>query len=282
MPTIASDTCYDDASVAFSDGQGGESMECYGAPDATNRSLVLGLSCSADNIQTKISQAVALAPTGWNIGRSKVLVNSWEQRMRWSNLSNMPLTMTLYTLIVRQDVPAQQDGLLLGSTANLLDWLSTMFNEQYASSVTINRTISHISFKLSDVAKFGRWFKVARARTYTIQPGQHLNLKKFKRRPELINTSKFYSQGFSYQIVGKKGNREYFWRVHSNTVESKDAGAAARTSPAYNFDTSYHYRFSFLANDEYNFQPPAIPVTGLTLHTIYPGTSTAGDLLPAT
>jgi len=283
MPTVASDTVYDDASVAFSDGQGGDSLECYGAPDITNRSLIQGLTCSADSIQMKIRQAAVIAPTGWAAGRSKFVINSWEQKMRWSNLSNMPLTITIYTVRVRQDVPASVDGLNLGLTSNILDWLSDMFNQQYGSTVTMNRTLAHLAFKLNDVAKFGRWFKTVKVMTRTIQPGQHLNLRKFRRTPEMINTAKWYDYNLTdFGFVAKKGNREYFWRVHSNMVESKDAGAAARTSPAYNFETSYHYRISFLANDQYNFQPPAVPVTGLTLHTIYPGTSTAGDLVPAT
>lgn len=283
MPTVASDTVYDDASVAFADGQGAESMECYGAPDITNRSIIQGLTCSADSIQMKISQAIPIAPTGWTAGRSKMVVNSWEQRMQWTNLSNMPMTITIYTLRVKQDVPTITDNLDLGVTSNLLDWLSRMFNAQYGSSVVENRTIGHMAFKLTDVAKFGQWFKVSKTMTRTIQPGQHLALKKFSRKPEMLNTAKWFSTFVNnFVFIAKKGNREYFWKVHSNMTESKDAGAAARTSPAYNFNTSYHYRFSFLANDEYNFQPPAVPVTGLTLHTIYPGTSTTGDLNPAT
>lgn len=283
MPIVASDTAYDDASVAFGDGQGSEGLESYGAPDFTNRNAVCGLTCSADSIQMKLNQANALAPTGWVLGRSKLVVNSWEQRMQWVNLSNMPLTITVYTLRVRQDVPAIIDGLQLGLTANIWDWVEQMFKGQYQSSLATNREIGHISFKLTDVAKFGQYFKVAKTLTRTIQPGQHLALKKFRRKPEMINTAKWWSGAIpGLQSVAKKGNREYMWKVHSNMTESKDAGAAARTTPAYNFNTSYHYRFSFLANDQYNFQPPAIPVTGLTLHTIYPGTSTVGDLVPAT
>lgn len=271
--------------VGFTNTQGVDSWECLGAPDATARSQITGLSCSADNIQLKLSQIASgsVVPTGWNMGRSAAIITSWEQKMRWNNVSNQVLRMTVYTLTARQDIPNVFWAQNLGVNRNLLDLLETWFDDQYGNtSLNPNRTVGHISFKLTDLAQFKRYFKITKVKNFTIQPGQQVNLRKFRRTPEYINTAKYFQPGVGPTIVAKKGNREYLWRLHSTTIESKDAGTAARVTPAYNFQTSYHYRVRYLANDEYNFQPPLSPVTGLTLHTIYPGTSTAGDLVPAT
>lgn len=270
--------------MGFTNTQGVDSWECLGAPDTTARNMIMGLTCSADNIQMKLRQIASsgVIPTGWALGRSAAIITSWEQKMRWNNISNQPMKMTLYTLVIKQDIPVAFWGRALGSTEDLLVLVSQMFADQYDSSVAENRTLGHISFKLTDVAAFNRYFRIAKVKSFTIQPGQTLNLRKFKRKPEYLNTAKYFQEGVGETIVGKRGNREYMWRLHSTTIESKDAGTASRVTPAYNFQTSYHYRVRYLANDQYNFQPPGVPVTGLTLHTIYPGTSTAGDLVPAT
>jgi len=284
LPIPQLDTIYDDAHVGFSNSQGVDSWESLGAPDTTTRGFFMGLSCSADSIQMKILQmgSASVIPTGWTVGRSAAIVSSWEQKMRWNNVSNQTLRMTLYTLVARQDIPTVWWALNLGINHNILDLMEQWFDEQYGSSVNSNRTLGHMSFKLTDLAMFNRYFRISKVKSFTIQPGQQVNLRKFKRRPEYINTAKYYQAGVGNAVVAKKGNREYMWRLHSTTIESKDDGSASRVTPAYNFQTSYHYRIRYLANDTYNFQPPANPVTGVTLHTIYPGTSTVGDLLPAT
>lgn len=284
LPIPQLDTIYDDMHVGFTNTQGVDSWEGLGAPDTTARSMIAGLTLSADSIMMKMQQinSGGVVPEGWIMGRSAAVISSWEQKMRWNNVSNQPMKMTLYTLVARQDIPANFWNMFLGSTSSLLDLLETWFDDQYGSSVTSNRTLGHISFKLTDLASFKRFFRIAKVRNYTIQPGQQLNLKKYRRTPEYINTSRYFQPGIGPAVAAKKGNREYLWRLHSTTIESKDAGTASRVTPAYNFQTSYHYRVRYLANDTYNFQPPLTPVTGLTLHTIYPGTSTTGDLAPAT
>lgn len=203
--------------------------------------------------------------------------------MRWVNISNQPLKMTLYTLKMRQDIPQFFWGHNVGNNASIFTVMQSMFDSQYANALAANRNIGHIAFKLSDIAQFGRYFKIVKVKSFTIQPGQEHTMRKFKRKPEYINTAKYWNDTTdNIEVVARKGSREYIWRVHSIMTESSDAGAATRLAPAYNFQTSYHYRFKYLANDQYNFQPPAAPVTGLTLHAIYPGTSTANTLGPAT
>jgi len=255
-----------------------------GAGETTNRNITMGLSCSADSIQMKLSQinSTAVVPAGWVMGRSAAIITSWEMKMRWFNVSNQILKVTLYTIRLKQDIPPVWYALNLGGTGDILTLLEQMFDDQYNNSVNSNRTIGHMAFKLTDVAAFKRYFKISRVSTFVLQPGQEKTMIKFRRKPEYINTAKFFQPGVGFTTVGKKGNREYMWRVHSTTLESKDAGSAARVTPAYNFQASYHYRVRYLANDEYNFQPPAVPISGITPHTIFPGTSTVGDLAPAT
>lgn len=284
IPIPQLDTIYDDMHAGFTNTQGVDSWECMGANDQTARAITAGLTCSADNIIMKLTQinSGSVVPTGWALGRSAAIITSWEQKMRWNNISNQPLKITLYTLRCRQDIPAVWWTLNLGTTNNILDLMETAFDDQYGSTIAANRTIGHIAFKLTDIALFRRYFKIVKITSFTIQPGQEKVMRKYKNKPEYLNTTKFYQPQVGFPNCAKKGNREYLWRIHSTTTESKDQVGASRTTPAYNFQTSYHYRVRYLAHDQYNFQPPAAPTAGLTLHTIYPGTSTVGDLVPAT
>lgn len=283
IPQPALDTLYDDFQAEHTNHIGGGTWECYGAPDNTTTNVALGATISADNILFKMRQLDRLKPTGWVLGRSKAIVSSWEQKMKWTNLSNQPMKLHFYTLVTRRNVPTANSGQQLGYNGNILEVLDNWFNDQYAASLAnIDRTLQHPAFKLSDVAKFNFYWRVARITTRTIQPGQTFYMRKYKRRPETINTAKYYDIAFvGGDQACLKGQREYMWRIEADLVESKAGSDASIITPAYNFFTSYHYRFAYLANDVYNFQPPAIPNVIADPWSIYPGTSTATALAPA-
>lgn len=217
-----------------------------------------------------------------------MIVTSWEQKMKWVNISNQPLSITLYTLKVKQNIPWNLNNLNFLTTASLLDLMIAWFNQQYGTTETnYDRTVRHPAFKLTDITQFGKFFRIVRAKTFKIMPGDMKAMRKFKNKPQVINTQGLMSiepapGAGDVNHVAMKGERHYLWRVHSMQVDNEGDSGASRIAPAYNFETMYHYRYTWLAHDASNFQLAAIPHTGDTNYrVIYPGTSTKGALAPA-
>lgn len=198
------------------------------------------------------------------------------------------MSFTLYTIKTRSNIPVLLNGVNLFSV-DLVDLLVYMMDQQYDQSVTnVNRYFTHPAFKLTDIALFNKYFKIARARTYKLMPGDTKNLKKFKNKPQTINTAGLMDTGEgsstydNVNYVALKGERHYMWRVHSMNVENEGDSERSMITPAFNFTAQYHYRYAWIANDQYNMQISAIPPTGsLNYRVIYPGTSTKGALAPA-
>lgn len=277
--------------MAFSylNNEGGDSWECGGGPDATARGFSQGITCSADNIRMKLSQAEVIKPTGWALGRSKFMVNSWEQKMKFVNISNQPLTITFYTLKTRTEIPYDLLALNLSGINSLLNIIEQLYGQQYnqAPITNFNRTVNHPAFKLTDLAVFQKYFKIVKVTNIKLMPGGVKVMKKFRNKPQVINTAGLMNTGTSPTAVDTnigalKGERHYLWRNNSFMVENEGDGNRSRIAPAYSFETTYHYRMSFLAGDEYTGQIAAIPHIGdANYRVIYPGTSTKGALLPA-
>lgn len=246
----------------------------------TKANVILGASFSADSVAFKVRQLDRLKPTGWVIGRSKAIVNSWRQKITFQNTSNQMMTFTFFTFICKQDINEFEiSSNALGSLADLLDAVNTLLVNQYgATGLSFARKYNHPSFTFNDMAKWGKYFRMVRARTYKLVPGATKTFVKFKKRPEVVNTAVY---NISNGTVCKKGNREYMYRVHADLLEQKDGTGAQLTTPAYNLYSSYHYRFTYLANDQYDFQPPAEEQTGLTRWAMRWGNSTRTDLEPA-
>lgn len=235
-----------------------------------------------------MQQANTVKPTGWAFGRSKMIVASWEQKMKWVNISNQPLTITMYTLRLKQNIPQDFMGQDLSSTSSLLDLMIQWFQQQYADLTgDYNRTVRHPAFKLTDIAQWSKFFRIAKTSTFKIMPGDMKTMRKFRNKPQMINTAGLFNTQTSpawnnVNWIAMKGERHYLWKVHSMQVDNEGDSGACRISPAYNFETFYHYRFSWLAHDEYNFQVAAVPHTGdANYRVIFPGTSTKGALAPA-
>jgi len=275
MPTPALDTLYDELGYSYDNTQNAD-LWVSGGVEATSTSKITGMTMSADDkvLQLQVLNSTAIKPPGWVLGRSKSVITSWEMKMRWMNISNQPMTVTLYTLRTKSDVP------LTAANREFFTHLKTNFDDQYSSSGSgANLTISHPAFKFSDCAWFMQYWKIKRVRSYKIMPGDMLALKKFRNKPRMFDTAKYHKA--LADLAAYKGDLHYVYKIHAATLESKETDEYTRVAPAHTFDCIYHYRMCALANDEYNLSVPAAGSTGLTLHTIYPGTSTVGDLDPA-
>lgn len=282
LPIPAKDLCYDEFEASFGNGvQGADQLNALGAPSTTQRNILMGASFSADSVYMKTRQMNSLAPTGWVIGRSKAIVNSWRQKLTWQNTSNQIMSFTVWTLVCKQDISnLELTANTLGQDVDLLDAINTMMSNQYgATGLSAARKYNHPAFTFKDLAKWSKYFRVAKVKTYQLVPGGMKTLIKFKSRPETINTAVYNSTA---GMVCKKGNREYLYRVHATLLEEKEGNAGQLVTPAYNLYGTYHYRFTFLANDQYDFQPPREEQTGLTVQAMRWGNSTKTDLDPAT
>lgn len=281
LPIPAKDLVYDEFEASFTNGtNGADQLNALGAPSVTQRTVLMGATFSADSVFMKVRQMASIAPTGWVVGRSKAIVNSWKQKLTWQNTSNQMMTFTVWTLIAKQDIGSTEiTGNTLGTTADLLEAINTMMVNQYgATGLSAARKYNHPAFTFKDLAKWSKYFRVVKVKTYKLVPGATKSLVKFKKRPEVINTAVYNTTA---GMVCKKGNREYLYRVHSTLLEEKEGDLGQLTTPAYNLYGTYHYRFTFLANDQYDFQPPREEQTGLTVHAMRWGNSTVTDLDPA-
>jgi len=275
IPMPALDTLYDELGVSFNNIQN-EDLWFSAGTESTSTAKTTGMTCSADDkvLQMLVANTSAVKPSGWVLGRSKTIITSWEMTMRLINISNQPMTITLYTRRSKSDVP------LIAANREFFTEMKSAFDAQYGSSGSAaNLTINHPAFKFSDCTWFRNYWKILRAKSYKIMPGDMIALKKFKRKPRLLDTSKYHPA--LGDISAFKGDLHYIWKVHATTMEAKEGDEYTRVVPAHTFDCIYHYRLCALANDEYNLSVPGAGSSGLTLHTIYPGTSTAGDLAPA-
>lgn len=279
IPTPARDTYYDSIEVQGNADEGLEPWFTMGDLTTTN-GRTTGLTHSADDIKLQLQVLNANAPTGWVLGRSKAIISSWEMKYRIMNNANFPLKASLYTLKWKENLnypPGISDG------ATLTDLLDAWLWNQYNVTNSGPRTVDFGAFKLSDVSMFNKYLKVVKIKSINLQPGQYKCFKKFKRKPTHIDTSQWYITGSSpfYTSMARKGSLAYMWRFHTPLLNSASSAFQTQAVPDFSMVTYYHYRMTYLANDSYNMIIGPSPTTGLTLHTIYPGTSTAGALAPA-
>lgn len=161
--------------------------------------------------------------------------------------------------------------------------MSRCYLTQYGSTTTLNISIDHPAFKLSDMAEFGRYFKIVKHKTMVIQPGESANMRKFKVKPRTYNEATMYDNTSSrLKLLAVKGSLTYLWRI-TGTPQSADAGVSTTLCDVkLAFVATYHYRTSgYSYNDYHTFQPTALPVA-VPITNIYPGTSEAKAAAPVT
>jgi len=285
LPLPALDTAYDAVNNRYGNTQGGNSWDAL-ARVTSGKSIVTGFTCSADDkfFQMKQANQAAVKPTGWVLGRSKVIISSWEQIFKFRNISNQDLSITFYTFRLKSDVAPTYGATGDSSSNGFINLWKDWYDEQYASAgSSAYVTYNHPAFKLTDIAAFNKYVNIKKTVTFKVLPGQEKTMRKFRRKPKAINTAIDYDYTLNEpRAAGYKGDLHYFWRVNASMLEQKDGASYALTTPAHTVYTSYHYRISHLANDDYNLAVgPTPPGTSYTLQTIFPGTSTKGDLDPA-
>ncbi|AJD07472.1 putative capsid protein [Odonata-associated circular virus-8] len=251
----------------------------------TQNAVLTGFTGSVESGTYLMSGLANNDGTSGNIlGRAKFIVHSWEQIFRWTNQSNCPLTLECYTLKCVQNVPV--DGLInsgLEVTNTIKDFMTACYNKQYVGGSTIpSISVDHPAFKLSDLARFGAYFKTIRHKTVVVQPGESMSMRKYKIRPRT------YAEAISYDAVtavlkvhAQKGTLHYLWRITGTPQSAAEGKDATLCDVKMAFVSSIHARTSGYSSNNYQTFPSTtgLPV-GLVIENIYPGTSEAKVAAP--
>jgi len=190
--------------------------------------------------------------------------------------------MECYTLKCRQNVHldgSANSGLSASST--IKDFLQRCMVTQYGSSGVLNIGIDHPGFKLSDCVEFGRYFKVVRHKTSTIQPGESLQMRKFKVKPRTYDEAVFWDATSSrLKVLAIKGSLTYLWRI-TGTPQSAAGGVTATLCDVkLAYVVSYHYRSTGYSYNDYTYPSASALPNALSIENIYPGTSEAKAAAP--
>lgn len=200
-------------------------------------------------------------PTGWSLGKSKALVNSWELGIRVQNPTNTPVKVTLYTLKFKRDQNFEPG---VSQTTSLRDQFELWFNSQYGTQGT-SITIEYPAFKFSALAMFTKNIKIVRRSTKVLESGHFYEWRKFRKRPKLYNTATMYNPLQAPYIIKRalRGDLHYMFEIEPYT-QQYEAGANIQYLRAHlNFLYKIHMRFSYFANDEYSYDPS----TGMSSNT---------------
>jgi len=200
-------------------------------------------------------------PTGWSLGKSKALVNSWELGIRVQNPTNTPVKVTLYTLKFKRDQNFEPG---VSQTTSLRDQFELWFNSQYGTQGT-SITIEYPAFKFSALAMFTKNIKIVRRSTRVLESGHFYEWRKFRKRPKLYNTATMYNPLQAPYIIKRalRGDLHYMFEIEPYT-QQYEAGANIQYLRAHlNFLYKIHMRFSYFANDEYSYDPS----TGMSSNT---------------
>lgn len=190
--------------------------------------------------------------------------------------------MECYTLKAKQHLHldgSATSGLTASST--IKDFLQRCLITQYGSGSPDNIGIDHPAFKLSDCAEFGQYFKTIRHKTTVIQPGESLQMRKFKIKPRTYDESVMWNASASrLKLLAVKGSLTYLWRV-TGTAQSASGGVTATLCDVkLAYVVSYHFRTSGYSYNDYHYPAATALPNTLTIENIYPGTSEAKAAAP--
>lgn len=166
----------------------------------------------------------------------------------------------------------------------VLNILLSRYVAQYQnSSATTSIGIEHPAFKLTDLALMREFYKLEKVNKYLVQPGECVNIRRFRNRPRTIDECKFYdANNVAYLNHDLPGSKVHLWRI-TGTPQSAAGGASTTlcdVKMAYVF--SYHYKVSGVSyNKQTSYLPTALP-TAVSVTQIYPGTSQAAAAAPVT
>lgn len=251
----------------------------------TQNSILTGFTGSAESVPYLLVGPINNDGTSGNaLGRAKTIIHSWEQVFRWTNQSNCPLTLECYTLKCKQNLHldgSASSGLTTSST--MKDFMSRCMYTQYNTTPSFPNDIDHPGFKLSDLAEFARYFKTIRHKTMVIQPGESMQMRKYKIKPREYNESLMYdSIAARLKLLAIKGSVQYLWRITGTPQSAASGTSTTLCDVKLAFVVSFHYRMSGYSYNNYeNYGATNLP-TGISITNIYPGTSEAKAAAPVT
>lgn len=207
-------------------------------------------------------------PTGWTLGKSKAIMNSYEMGITVHNPSNVPIRVVLNTLKCRRDQNYEPG---VSATTCLRDDIQRWFDGQYGSTATAIG-IEYTAFKLSALASFTYNWRIVKKRIKVIQPGQSMYLRKFRRRPKLYNTAELYDSLTSPFIKKRalKGDLHYLWEVEPQITKDTANASIKTVTGSLDFLYKIHMRMSYFANDTYSSDPSTAMSSDVSTTNIMP------------
>lgn len=231
-----------------------------------NCTFINTISCM--DINYVLSALQLQKPTGWTLGKSKAIVNSWEMGITVHNPSNVPTRVVLNTLKCRRDQNYEPG---VSATTSLRDDIQRWFDAQYGSTATAV-SIEYTAFKLSALASFTYNWKIVKKRVKIIQPGQSMFLRKFRRRPKYYNTAELYDTLTSPFIKKRalKGDLHYLWEIEPQITKDTANASIKTLEGRLDFLYKVHMRMSYLANDVYSSDPSTAMSSDTSTTSIMP------------
>lgn len=189
-------------------------------------------------------------PTGWTLGKSKAVINSWEMGITVHNPANTPTKVTLWTIKWKRDQNFQPG---VSQTICFRDQLEQWYNAQYGTTSTA-QGIEYTAFKFSALAQFSQNCKIVKKSTRIIQPGQSKMWKKYRYRPKMYNTALLYDSLNSPFIIKRalKGDLHYLWEIEPQITKDTANTSVKYLVGSLDFLYKIHMRMSYFANDTYS------------------------------
>lgn len=234
--------------------------------DGQNLSFILTV--SPMDVNYVLSALNLQKPTGWALGRSKGVINSWEMGIQVHNPANVPIKVTLYTLKFKCDQNFEPG---ISQTMSLRDEMEVWYNSQYGNTSTTTG-IEYTAFKFSALSRFTKNLKVVKKSTRVIQPGQNKFWKKYRRKPKLYNTSQLYDSLNTPFIIKRalRGDLHYLWEIEPQIAAKTDGATVTYLTGRLVFLYKIHMRMSYFANDDYSSDATTAMSSAVTPSSIMP------------